>query len=72
MCASQAEVTTKRKWTKRTATVGERFRQFRRRNSVVPQIRLAGLWLTDAGFNIGDKLNVKVDQQEIYITRASP
>ena len=72
MYVPDANATTKSKCAKRTVTVGERFRLFRHRSSVVPQIRLAGLWLADAGFNIGDKLNVEVDHQEIYITRASP
>ena len=53
----------------RLATVGERYRPLRRGGSVVPMIRLAGQWLSGAGFNIGDRLIVEVSDHELYITR---
>jgi hypothetical protein len=56
---------------RRSATVGERFRALRQGSSVVPQIRLAGHWLADAGFNVGDRLIVEVAHQELSITRMS-
>jgi hypothetical protein len=55
----------------RSATVGDRFRSLRRGSSVVPQIRLAGQWLADAGFNIGDRLTVHVHHQQLQIFHAT-
>lgn len=53
----------------RSATVGDRLRPSRHGSSIVPQIRLTGQWLAEAGFNIGDKLTVQVNHQQIYISR---
>src|SRR5438132_458274 len=54
--------------TARSATVSERYRPSRHGGSVVPMIRLAGQWLSDAGFNVGDRLIIKVSRHELYIT----
>lgn len=54
----------------RFATVGERYRQLSRGDSLVPQIRLAGNWLSAVGFKIGDRLRIEILDQEIRIIRA--
>lgn len=54
---------------RRAITVGELYRTNRRHESVVPQIRLSGRWLADAGFNIGDVVTVEVGDQELYVVR---
>lgn len=34
----------------------------------VPSIRVAGKWLIEAGFNLGDKIQMKVENGSIIIT----
>lgn len=34
---------------------------------IVPEIRLSGLWLKDAGFFIGDSINVEVSKNKMII-----
>lgn len=47
---------------KRRLKVCEAYRSYMRKNSryydTVPRIQLMGTWLTSAGFNIGDEVNV--------------
>lgn len=52
---------------KRTLKVCEQFRTTRGGDRVVPQIRLCGKWLADAGFQIGDSVLVVVGDHELYI-----
>jgi len=33
-------------------------------------IRIAGQWLSDAGFKVGDRLIIEVSRYELYITRS--
>ena len=56
----------------RSASVGERYRTLRKGDSLGPQIRLAGRWLADAGFKIGDRLVIEVSHHELCITRLAP
>jgi toxic protein SymE len=53
----------------RRVKVGERFRTGRSRDRIVPEIRLSGRWLADAGFKIGDSVSIEVGNHELYIVR---
>lgn len=47
-------------------------RQYRKRAEkfiTVPYIRLAGLWLADAGFRPGENLNIHVSNGQVVITK---
>jgi hypothetical protein len=38
----------------------------------VPKIRLLGLWIEKAGFKIGDKLTVDIEQNRLLLNRIEP
>lgn len=39
---------------------------------IVPSINLIGLWVENAGFKIGDKVSVDVEENRILINRIEP
>jgi hypothetical protein len=55
----------------RFSTVINEARQSRASNylTLVPFIRLRGLWLQDAGFKIGDEIKIHVEDGKLTITR---
>ncbi|TXI44937.1 MAG: type I addiction module toxin, SymE family [Lysobacter sp.] len=38
----------------------------------VPQLRLQGRWMTDAGFAIGERVQLQITERRIAIVPASP
>lgn len=53
----------------RTIRVGRTFRPAASGTQRVPFIRLAGHWLSDAGFEEGDQVSVTIAPGEIRLTR---
>ncbi len=38
----------------------------------VPQIKMQGGWLKDAGFSIGDHIQIKCQKNRLVITKSNP
>lgn len=38
----------------------------------IPQIKMQGDWLEDAGFSIGDHIQVKCQKNRLIITKSNP
>lgn len=51
----------------RTLTVSKLFRPLKWNTQFVPFIRLGGNWLTQAGFNPGEKVTVRVENGALII-----
>ena len=56
----------------RIATIGRRMLTSPAKAKVVPSIRLTGQWMADAGFSIGDKVEVHVSHEKLTIIKSKP
>jgi hypothetical protein len=53
----------------RAMRVYAHFSRRQRDGIIIPEIKLQGIYLEDAGFNIGDKINVEVVGERITISK---
>ena len=63
--AGEVRVRNRKRKEYRELTVGEAFFCG---NRSVPQLRIQGLWLLDLGFQVGDSVKVKCEDERIIIT----
>ena len=54
----------------RTITVSSIFRKRKwMKPSIKPKVIISGSWLEDAGFNIGDKINIQIINNQLIISK---
>jgi toxic protein SymE len=45
-----------------------KYRELAYSQKIVPELKVSGVWLEEAGFKAGEKVNITVSEQQLIIT----